>query len=167
MKITLRLAINALLGTCFLAGCEKDDLPNVKVDKDLIQELDSKVMKVATINSHDYFIDAYLWRDFMPMSPPNGNPLVSINWLISADSSAIPDNIKLEQQYVIYGDSIWIANYDNVTHQTPEYKIEKVSIDGPKWGPFVHVDVIAKISDSNTKLDYYLKLKGAHILRTD
>ena len=167
MKITLRLAINALLGTCFLAGCEKVDLPNVKVDKNLIQELDSKVINVATINSHDYFIDAYLWRDFMPISPPNGKPLVSINWLISADSSAIPDNIKLEQQYVISGDSIWIANYDNVTHQTPEYKIEKVSRDGPKWGPFVHVDVIAKISDSNTKLDYYLKLKGVYILRTD
>jgi hypothetical protein len=167
MKITFGQTFYILLTTGILAGCEKDDPQNVKVDKDLIQELDNKAIDVVTINLHNYFLDAYLWRDFMPVSPPDGKPLISINWLICADSIAIPDNIKLVQQYVISGDSVWIADYDNETHQTPVYKIESVSRNGPKWGPFVHVDVIARISDSNTNLDYYLKLDNAYILRTD
>ena len=167
MKLILRFTIIILIAISFLAGCEKDEIPNVKVDKDLILELDSKVVGVVTIDSHDYFLDAYLWRDFMPISPPNGKPLISINWLIRADSSTIPDNIELILQYVIYGDSVWIADYENETHQTPEYKQEKVSRNGPKWGPNVYVDVIAKITDTKTNRDYYLKRNEVFIIRTD
>jgi hypothetical protein len=167
MKLILRLTIIILIAISFLAGCEKDEIPNVKVDKDLILELDSKVVGVVTIDSHDYFLDAYLWRDFMPISPPNGKSLISINWLICADSSAIPDSIELKQQYVIYGDSVWIADYENETHQTPEYKQEKVSRNGPKWGPNVYVDVIAKLTNTKANRDYYLKRDKVFIIRTD
>jgi len=167
MKLIFRFTIIILIAISFLAGCEKDEVPNVKVDKDLILELDSKVVSVVTIDSHDYFLDSYLWRDFMPISPPNGKPLISINWLIRADSSSIPDNIELKLQYVIYGDSVWIADYENETHQTPEYKQEKVSRNGPKWGPNVYVDVIAKITETKTNRDYYLKRDKVFIIRTD
>ena len=121
MKLILRFAIVIFITSSLLTGCEKSEIPNVKVDKDLILELKSKVVSTAIINSHNYFLDAYLWRDFMPISPPDGKPLISINWLISADSTAIPQNIELKQQYVIYGDSVWITDYENETHQTPEY----------------------------------------------
>jgi hypothetical protein len=167
MKIILRLTIIILITNIFLTGCEKDEIPNVLVDKDLILELNNKVVGEATIDSHNYFLDAYLWRDFMPISPPNGKSLISINWLICADSSAIPANIELKQQYVIYGDSVWIADYENETHQTPEYKLEKVSRNGPKWGPNVYVDVIARITDTETNRDYYLKREKVFIIRTD
>jgi len=167
MKLILRFTIIILITISFLTGCEKDEIPNIKVDKDLILELDSKVVDVVTIDSYDYFLDAFLWRDFMPISPPNGKPLISINWLIRADSSAIPENIELKQQYVIYGDSVWISDYENETHQTPEYKQEKVSRNGPKWGPKVYVDVIARITDTKANRDYYLKRDRVFIIRTD
>jgi hypothetical protein len=167
MKLILRLSIIILVVFIYLTGCEKDEVSNIKVDKDLILELNSKAVKVVTIDADTYFLDAYLWRDFMPISPPNGKPLISINWLIRTDSSVIPDNVELKQQYVIYGDSIWIANYDNETQKTPDYKKEKVSRNGPKWGPEVYVDVIAKITDTKTNLDYYLKLDKAYISRTE
>ncbi len=169
MKLLRGSSIAILITASFLAGCEKDEFPNVKVDKDLILELKSKFVSTVTINSHSYSIDAYLWRDFMPISPPNGKPLISINWLISADSSAIPDNIVMTHQYIIYGDSVWIANYEDEAPppSTPDYKIEKISRNGPKWGPFVYVDVIAKISNTKTNQDYYLKREKVLILRTD
>jgi hypothetical protein len=103
----------------------------------------------------------------MPISPPNGKPLISLNWLISNDSSAIPSNIKLVLQYVINSDSVWIADYLNDTRNAPVYKIEKISNDGPKWGPFIYVDIIAKITDTKENRDYYLKLSHVVIGRTD
>ena len=127
MKLILRFTSIILIAISFLTGCKKDEVSNIIVDKELILELDNNAAGVITIDSHDYFIDVYLWRDFQPISPPNGKNLISINWLIRADSSAIPDNIELKQQYVVYGDSLWIADYENETHQIPEYKQKKVS----------------------------------------
>jgi hypothetical protein len=167
MKLILRFSIIVLMTGSFLTACEKDEVSNIKKDKELVLELNSKAVDVVTIDAHAYSLDAYLWRDFMPISPPNGKPLISINWLILTDSTVIPDNIELKQQYVIFGDSIWIADYDNVTRQSPDYKQEKVSRNGPKWGPNVNVDVIAKITDSKANRDYYLKRENVLILRTD
>ena len=167
MKLILRFTSIILIAISFLTGCKKDEVSNIIVDKELILELDNNAAGVITIDSHDYFIDVYLWRDFQPISPPNGKNLISINWLIRADSSAIPDNIELKQQYVVYGDSLWIADYENETHQIPEYKQKKVSRNGPKWGPLVYVDVIAKVTDSKTNRDFYLKRDKVFIIRTD
>jgi len=75
----------------------------------------------------------------------------------------------MRQQYVIYGDSVWIANYEDEAPppSTLDYKIDKNSRNGPKWGPFVYVDVIAKISNTKTNQVYYLKREKVLILRTD
>jgi len=169
MKRISRALQVALFLTIIISGCEKDNIqnPNIKVDQDLITELNNKATGTIIIDTNNYFLDTYLWRDFQPISPPNGKPLISINWLIRADSNAIPVNIKLKLQYVIYGDSVWIADYTNETHLTPEFKQEKVSRNGPKWGPHVYVNIIAKISDTIANRDYYLKRSNAFIGRTD
>jgi uncharacterized protein YcfL len=150
-----------------LTACEKDGANNIREDKNLILELNNKATDTIKIDSHDYFLDAYLWRDFMPISPPNGKSLASINWLICSDSTSIPENIIMTQQYVILNDSIWIADYENGSSQTTSYKIEKISHDGPKWGPGTYVDIISKITNIKTNLNYYLKLDRVYIGRTD
>ena len=168
MKRIPRVLMVALFLTIIISGCEKDNIqnPNIKVDQELVIELNNKATSSIIIDAHNYFLDTFLWRDFQPISPPNGKPLISINWLIRADSNAIPANIKLKLQYVIYGDSVWIADYTNETHPTPDFKQEKVSRNGPKWGPYVPVNVIAKITDTIAHLDYYLK-RSTYIGRTD
>jgi hypothetical protein len=161
------LIIFAFLG---LLSCDKDELDNesnIREDKELILELYDKSVDTIMISTHRYILDAYLWRDFMPISPPDGQPLSSINWLIDIDTLDIPLNIDLKEQYVIYNDSIWIADYEDEIHTTPSYKIEKISRNGPKWGPKIYVDIVSKIHDSNTNTDYFLKLKNIYIKRTD
>jgi hypothetical protein len=156
----------ALILSTIISGCEKDKIQDIKFDKDLVIELNNKSTSKIVIDAHSYFLDVALWRDFMPFSPPDGKPLISLNWLISSDSSAIPSNIKLIQQYVIKGDSIWIPEYLNDKRYFPDYQIEKISINGPKWGPDIYVDVIAKITDTIAHRDYFLKRSNAYILRT-
>jgi len=153
-----------------LISCEKEDIneSNIRIDKELITELNSKSYDTLIIEANIFVLDAYLWRDFMPISPSDGKPMISINWLRDIDSTEISDNINLIEQYVIYNDSIWIAEYENETSTTqPDYKIEKISREGPKWGPKIYVDVISKVRNSKTNNDYYIRIKNIYVDRTD
>ena len=137
---------------------------DTQLDKELILQLNAKAVDTLKIELNTFVLDAYLWRDFQPVSPPNGKPMISINRLIDINSVRIPDNISLIKQYVIYQDYIWISDYENeMTPSQPEYKIEKVSRNGPKWGPKIYVDVISQIYDSNTNKTHYILLKNAFI----
>ena len=159
----------ALLLIILISSCEKDNIqnPNVKVDHALVLELYDKATDTIIIETHKYFLETYLCRDFQPISPPNGKPLSSINYLVRADSNAIPTNIKLKLQYVVNSDSVWIANYLNNTRQTPEFKQFKISTNGPKWGPHIFVNIIAIITDTIANRDYFIKQSNAFISRTD
>lgn len=46
-------------------------------------------------------------------------------------------------------------------------KLEKISREGPKWGPEIYVDVISKIHDANTNRDHYVRVKNIYVERTD
>jgi hypothetical protein len=154
-----------------LTSCEKENVnneKNIRIDIGLITELNSKSYDTLIIESRKFVLDAYLWRDFMPISPANGKPLNSINRLRHLDSTEIPNNIDLVKQYIINNDSIWISDYENEFHPTPpDYMIEKISIKGPKWGPKIYVDVISKVHDSLSNTDYYIRIKDVYIERTD
>jgi hypothetical protein len=153
-----------------LISCEKEDndVSNFRIDREFVLELNSKASDTLIIGSNKYVLDAYLYRDFMPISPSDGKALISINRLRDIDSTEISDNIDLIEQYVINNDSIWISKYENEPSVSqPKYKIERVSRDGPKWGPKIYVDVISKVHDSETNNDYYIRTKNIYIERTD
>lgn len=151
-----------------LISCDEDINPRFRLDKELILQLNEKATDTLMTSSGTYILDAYIWRDFMPISPQDGRPMISINWLINLDSVKIPDNITLIKQHVIYKDSIWIADYTNESKPyLAEYKIEKISREGPKWGPKIYVDVISQVRDSYNNEDYYIRLKKTFVGRTD
>ena len=142
---------------------ETNDRQVIKIDDGLLQII-TEAVDTLVIGSNSFVLDAYLWRDFMPGNTSNG--MNSINWLIRTDSVKMPDNINMIKQYVIYEDSIWVASYENVapTPSLPEYKIERVSINGPKWGGLkIFVDVISQIYDSKTNQDYHIVRKNVYI----
>ncbi len=163
--------ITIIVLLAFLISCETEDVNidnNVFFDRELISELNKKSLDTLIIGSNPYVLDAYLWRDFMPFSPPDGRPIISINWLRNLDSTLIPNNIDLTKQYVIHGDSVWISDYEIESPPNQiEYKIEKVSRGGPKWGPHIYVDVVSNIHDSDTNEDYFITLKNVYVGRTD
>lgn len=138
-------------------------------DKELILQIKEKAVDTLTIGPNSFVLAAYLWRDFMPVSPPNGKPMISINWLISTDSVKIPYNISMERQYVIYEDKIWVADYENEapTPSLPIFKLERVSRNGPKWEPRIYVDVISQIHDSESKKDYFIERENVYVIRSD
>jgi len=146
-------------------SCDKESV----IDNERILQIRKNAVETLTIGSSSFVLDAYLWRDFMPISPENGKPMISINWLVSTDFVKIPENISMVKQYVFFEDEIWVANYENEapTPSLPEYKLERISRNGPKWGPNVYVDIISQIRDSKTNKDYYIERKNVFVARTD
>ena len=89
---------------------------------------------------------ASLWRDFQPISPPDGKPLISLVRLIETDSLRIDGAISPMYIWVVNGDHVWASRFtDEARPPQPEYQIEKVARNGPKWGPGISVDVIVGI----------------------
>ena len=161
--MTKRIVI-IVMGLLFLS-CDKE----TEIDKEKILQIRENAVETLTIGSNSFVLDAYLWRDFMPISPVNGKPMISINWLVSTDMVKIPENLSMVKQYVFYEDEIWVADYENETPtpSLPEYKLERISRNGPKWGPKIYVDVISQIRDSKTNKDYYIERKNVFVKRTD
>ena len=145
-------------------SCDCEEMSKVE-----ILQIKKKAVETLTIGSNSFVLDAYLWRDFMPDSPENGKPMISINWLVCINSNKIPKNISMVKQYVIYNDEVWEANYENEAPapSLPEHKMERISRNGPKWGPGIYVDVISQIRDSKTNRDYYIERKNVYVERTD
>lgn len=156
----------AVVAIVCLIGCNNgvsEDLYQISTDSKLLNKLYDQSADTLSIDGHRYILDAILYRDFMPISPPEGKNLISINRLINIDSVSVPDNLDITDQYVINNDSIWLAKYDEQPIESLPYMIEKISFNGPKWGPNISVDVIVKINDSDNKKDYYIRKIGVQI----
>ncbi|HKK09418.1 MAG TPA: hypothetical protein VJ939_01215 [Bacteroidales bacterium] len=152
-------------------SCEEDVvIPDKGVfqDKALATELKSKAQNSFRLNGDLYTLEAFAWRDFMPISPPDGKALISINRLINNNSNPIADELNMVQQYVIYDHSVWVTGYEKGSgNSSINWQREKVSGNGPKWGPNVYVDVISVVRNTITNKEYYLIDRKIHINRTD
>lgn len=150
--------------TLSIIGCNQ-----VEMDRGEDVQIKEKAVETLSIGSNSFALEAYLWRDFQPMSPEDGKPMISINWIICTKSNKIPDNISMVKQFVIYENEIWEANYEDEAPapSLPAFKIEGISRNGPKWGPGIYVDIISQIHDSKTNKDYYIELKHVYVNRTD
>lgn len=165
----VRMFIAAIIALS-LVSCDKnsDEIDN-GIDKEQIALIKSKAVETLTIGSNTFVLGAYLWRDFQPICPEDGQPMTSLNHLVDVGMVDIPDNISMIKQYVFYGDLVWVADYDEdvILPDFPKYKQERISSGGPKWGPEVYVDVISQIYDSDTGESYFIECKAAHVGRTD
>ena len=95
-------------------------------------------------------LDTDIWRDFMPMSPPDGKPLVVIARVKTSDGSAVPAAFRATDIWLVHDDDVWSTSAieERPRQETPSV-YEVVGRDGPKWGPGVDVDVIVRITDGS------------------
>ena len=101
----------------------------------------------------------------MPISPPDGRPLVVVIAVQTADSTALPEGLDADVVYVIYEGQVWKAWLeDNPDSSQPPYRLEKVARDGPKWGPAVYVDVVVRLQHGGKS--YFLRASRQLIQKT-
>jgi hypothetical protein len=109
-----------------------------------------------TLAGEPFALSVDLWRDFMPSSPPDGRPLAAV--------VRLPDHlatVRVERIWVIFGIEVWGDDADQVPG-TQDW----VARDGPKWGPGVHVDVVARLREADGR-QVLVRAANRTIQRTD
>lgn len=121
----------------------------------------------VTLGGQTLALRTYMWRDFMPISPPDGKPLIAIFWVYSADSTALPHGLRVEAGWIVNGERVWDTFLEEPeTGQQAPYEVERVARNGPKWGPHIGVDAVVRLREADgTK--HLLRVSGQTIERTD
>ncbi|MEK7123003.1 MAG: hypothetical protein AAB855_04065 [Patescibacteria group bacterium] len=123
--------------------------------------------EVISINGIEYTLETNLWRDFMPISPPDGKPLIAIITVKAHGETAVPSRIDATRLWAIKGNEIWETTFANEERFAPGDTLEKIGRDGPKWEPGTRVDVVIRVVDLQSGIQYLLKASNQDIIRTD
>ncbi len=99
------------------------------------------------------YLSSELWRNFMPMTPPDCTSLVAYIKIIDCDSTAIPQGVEVECVWVINGGKVWSSWLaDEGTAEADDYEMAMIARCGPAWDVDTEADVIVRVKyegDSN------------------
>ena len=150
-----------------LASCINNDETEVEitVDAQLAYDLLNNSSDTLNIADRNYILEAFMWRDFMP-GDNDDHSLTSVNHLVALDSLSMPSYLDLTKQYVILNDSIWITDYTDQRDNLYDYKLSRVSREGPEWGINKSVSVVAEVTNTTADSIYYIKVENVVISAT-
>ena len=118
------------------------------------------------MDGHDLTLEAYVWRDFQPISPRDGRPMVAVLHVKTTDGRPFPAGVTADQVTVVYGELVWTAPA-RVEHPSwLPHMMEVVARDGPKWGPGVNVNVVVRLRDAQGR-EHWLGAANQPIHRTE
>ena len=96
--------------------------------------------QALALSDREYRLDTYLWRDFMPIAPPEGDPLRATVTLVVVDGLPVPPDTKLLYLWVVNGDSVWATKLTSRVGGSGGF-----AGDGPMWDPNISVDAIVGV----------------------
>ena len=150
------------LAILILSGCETPTSPLTGIPSDL-----SIATKVVAISGQNYTLSTTLWRDFQPISPPDGKPLIVVVNIIESNAEIFSTGVRADSLWIISGNQVWSGIFSTEDRPGPPAHIhEKIARDGPKWGPGIQVDVVVRLLDKEERF-YLLKAENQLIQRTD
>jgi len=120
------------------------------------------------VENQSIVLKTYLWRDFQPISPPDGKPLIALVYIETPDSSSLPATLNPDAIYIVYNNQVWKSFFSTEERPPDElksFRITKIARNGPKWGPNIYVDVIVRIMVGDKV--YLLRANAQYIGRTD
>jgi len=117
------------------------------------------------VGEQSFVLRTYLWRDFMPMLPPGGPPLLGVIKIETIDSSAIVVDINSDACYIVANHQVQHFRFDaDPPPDHPDrqpFRLLKIFRNGPKLTPRIYVDVIVRISISHKQK--YLRASQQYI----
>jgi hypothetical protein len=143
----------------FILSCDLME-PHPSVPPDELLSAPEKIL----IDNREFILETYMWRDFQPVSPPDGKPLIAIVWITAVDSLAIPAELDATRLWIIKDREVWETPFsDEDRGHVPDHKLEKVARNGPKWGPNITVDVVVRVVDKRNGRQYLLRASEQYI----
>lgn len=123
----------------------------------------------VVVEGRRLFLTTYMWRDFMPISPTGGKPLIAIAYVTATDTAQMPATISADAIWLLQDSLLWKGTFTSETVSSGEAwpnRLVRIARNGPTWGPHVFVDVIVRIFDGQ-KNSYLLRAPHQWIGRTD
>jgi hypothetical protein len=124
-------------------------------------QLDSAPTRIVA-DGKTLTLSTSLWRDFMPISPPDGKPLVAVLKIAAENGSEVPASVTADTSWVIHSTEVWSAAVEQRPRAETAPAYEVIARNGPKWGPDVSVDVVVRLVDS-TGRSFLLRAPGQAI----
>lgn len=112
-----------------------------------LPELEAAVTP-ASLAGQTLTLEAELTRDFMPIAPPGGRPLMAILTLQTSDGAAVSADVKADAAWIVKGDQAWaVPGLERQDVAGPKPVLRLVGRGGPKWDPGTRVDVVVRLRD--------------------
>jgi hypothetical protein len=155
--------ITLFIFSCHSSGYNSGKKTGEPTIKELIAAEDT-----IRLDGTQIVLKAYLWRDFMPISPPNGRPLQAVVTLLPVNSDYLPADIDVQKIWIIYQEELWSSPLSAVRPVAADQaltSLEKTADNGPKWEPGIEVTVVVQVIDKKGNI-YLLKAEQQTIHRT-
>ncbi len=115
-------------------------------------------------------LEAYLWRDFQPVSPPGGQPLrVSVKVIARPEpEKGLAYWLKARRVYLVYEPTHQTWEADLTPSESTAVRrgvLEAFAKGGPRWSPGAQVEVIVRLQD-NQGHTYLLRASRQVIQKT-
>lgn len=110
-----------------------------------------------------------MWRDFQPISPPDGKPLIAIIYVTATDTAQLPSSLSTDAVWIVYNNKVWKSGFTGepiAPGELKPHRIVRIARAGPTWGPNVNVDVVVRVYDGKGGT-LLLKAPNQRIYRTD
>ncbi len=85
------------------------------------------------IGGRKFVLEAYAWRDFMPITPPEGKPMMVTVRLVAADSLAFPMGIRLDSLRLVSQKSVWETKLSPRDDVIRGNTFEQTVRNAPQW----------------------------------
>src|SRR5213592_847795 len=66
--------------------------------------------RVVSVDGATLRLEASLWRDFPPISPPDGKPLIAGLRVLAVDGAPIPSTLRVDSVWIYNGAAVWAAS---------------------------------------------------------
>lgn len=162
-KVQLILSI-LILATCSCKYKERE--PSISPDDHPYKPV-SNVSEVQKIGIYNLRLNAFLSRDFMPMVPAGGAPLVCVISLVETEQKDIRGKFELQTFKIAALEGTWEPGFLVDSTSTNPYEIRRVSLDGPQLTPGRFVDVIGEFKSLETGKVYNILAKKQEIRRSE
>lgn len=149
-----------------MAGCSDEDFDGAIVPAWSEAKL-AAIPDTLRYANFELVIDAHLNRDFMPVAPPDGNPMSAWILLREVSETGFPEIIRDPTLYVVYGRFMWVVRLsEGLVREDRPWEQQYYADSGPKWGPGEKVDAVLGFMDDE-RMDHLVIARDVMISRSD
>ena len=122
----------AALAGLLIISCSDD---GVSVPPDIPIQTLLTTPDTIVVENRKMYLSTFLWRDFQPVSPKDGKPLIALVYVTGVDTMQLRITISADAVWIVYINQAWkswLVNQDIPPADVKQNCLVKIARDGPK-----------------------------------